>query len=117
MRIKSPVLEHDVKSVITVALFPASDGPVFCSSVYVQYNTQKQKSGEKHGRPGNTYHVNDIWWTRGEHGGKGHIQIAYSTSSSSAPMIAIASYPGHVGGGKSGLVYLLTLVHVLFAPI
>ena len=20
---------------------------------------------EKRGRPGNTYHVNDVWWTRG----------------------------------------------------
>ena len=31
-----------------------------CSSVCVQYNTQKQKSGEKQSRPGNTYHV---MWT------------------------------------------------------
>ena len=31
-----------------------------CSSVWVQYNTWKQKSGEKWGRPGNTCHVSHV---------------------------------------------------------
>ena len=35
------------------------------------YNTQKQKGDKKWERPGNTYHVNDIWWTRGGGGGRG----------------------------------------------
>ena len=26
---------------------------------------------EKRGRPGNTYHVNDVWWTRGGRRGGG----------------------------------------------
>ena len=38
----------------------------FCSSVCVQYNTQKRKSGIKTKRPGNTYHVStskmDVEW-------------------------------------------------------
>ena len=38
--------------------------PRFRSSVWVQYNIQKQKSSEKQGRPGNTYHV-DARWTWG----------------------------------------------------
>ena len=29
------------------------------------YNTWKQKSGENWGRPGNTYHMNEVRWTRG----------------------------------------------------
>ena len=43
----------------------------FCSSVCVQYNTWKRKSDKKRGRPGNTYHVNDVRWTRGGHRGGG----------------------------------------------
>ena len=39
--------------------------PHLFSLVCVQYNTQKLKSGEKWGRPGNTYHVNDVRWTGG----------------------------------------------------
>ena len=35
------------------------------------YNTRKRKSDEKWERPGNTYHVNNICWTRGG-GGGGH---------------------------------------------
>ena len=35
---------------------------LFCCSVCVHYNTRKQKSGEKRGRAGNTYHVNDVRW-------------------------------------------------------
>ena len=32
----------------------------------------------KRGRPGNTYHVNDVWWTRGgRRGGGVHVQITY----------------------------------------
>ena len=31
-------------------------------SVCVQYNTRKWKSTEKRGRPGNTYHMNDVKW-------------------------------------------------------
>ena len=41
----------------------------FCSSFCIQYNTQEQKSGKKRGRPGNTYHVNDVRWTQGGLGG------------------------------------------------
>ena len=52
-----------------LALFPGL--PYFGSSVYIQYNTWKRKSGEKHGRPGNTYHVNDIRWTEVDTGGEG----------------------------------------------
>ena len=29
----------------------------------------KWKSGEKWGRPGNTYHMNDVRWTQGGHRG------------------------------------------------
>ena len=43
-----------------VTLFPGL--PYFCSSVCVQYKTQKQESGEKQGRSGNTYHMNDVRW-------------------------------------------------------
>ena len=50
-------------STLVLALFPGL--PVFCSSVFVQYNTWKWKSAEKQGRPGNTYHVNDVRWTQG----------------------------------------------------
>ena len=50
----------------------------FWSSVCVQYNTRKWKSGEKQGRPGNTYHVNNVKWMRGGRGGGGvHNQIMY----------------------------------------
>ena len=33
----------------------------FCSSVCVQYNTWKRKSGEKWGSPGNTYRMTWMW--------------------------------------------------------
>ena len=46
-----------------IASFPGL--PRLCSLVCIQYNTRKWKSGEKQGRPGNTYHMNDIWWTQG----------------------------------------------------
>ena len=36
-----------------------------CSSVCIQYNTRKRKSGKQSGRSGNTYHVNDVWWMWG----------------------------------------------------
>ena len=37
---------------------------------------QKQKSGEKRGRSGNTYDVNEVWWMRGgRRGGGVRIQI------------------------------------------
>ena len=44
----------------------------------------------KTGRPGNTYHMNDVWWTWGGcWWGEGvHIQIMYYTSSWSATTIA-----------------------------
>ena len=38
---------------------------LLCSLVCVQYNTCKRKSTKKRRKPGNTYHVNDDWWTRG----------------------------------------------------
>ena len=36
----------------------------FWSSVRVQDNTQKWKSGENQARPGNTYHMKDVRWMR-----------------------------------------------------
>ena len=48
--------------------------PFFCSSVCIQYNIRKWKSSEK--ELGNTYHVNDVWWTQGGHRERRvHIQI------------------------------------------
>ena len=48
----------------------------FCSSVCVQYNTRRRKSAKKRGRPGNTCHVNDVWWMRGgRRGGGAQLQI------------------------------------------
>ena len=61
-----------------ICLFPQPHSqayPVFCSLVCIQYNTRRRKSTKKkRGRPGNTCHVNDIWWTRG--GYRGDIQIS-----------------------------------------
>ena len=60
---------------LTISLVPRPP-PFFCSSVFVQYNTRKRC--EKRGRPGNTYHVNDVWWTRGGRMGGGvHVQITH----------------------------------------
>ena len=39
----------------------------FCSLVCVHYNTHKWKSGEKRGRPGISYRMHDVRWTRGGH--------------------------------------------------
>ena len=51
-----------------IASFPGL--PRFRSSVCVQYNARQRKSAKKKwGRPGNTYHVNDVRWTRGGRGG------------------------------------------------
>ena len=37
-----------------------------------------RKSAKKWGRPGNTYHVDDVWWMRGgRRGGGVHVQITY----------------------------------------
>ena len=48
----------------------------FYPLVCVQYNTRMRKSSEKRRRPGNTYHVNDMRWTRGgrevDVGGEGY---------------------------------------------
>ena len=57
----------------TVTCFQGS--PVFHSMVCVQYNTRK--SSEKRGRPGNTYHMNDVWWLRGGRGGGGGVGGAH----------------------------------------
>ena len=47
--------------------------PRFCSSVCVRTEAEER---EKRGRPGNTYHVNDVRWTRGGcRGGGVRIQI------------------------------------------
>ena len=54
---------------IKVPSFPGL--PRFCSAVCVQYNTRKWKNSKKWGRPGNTYHVNDVWWMRGGRRGEG----------------------------------------------
>ena len=40
--------------------------PVICSSVCVQ----QWKSAKKRGRPGNTYHMNDVWWMQGGRWGR-----------------------------------------------
>ena len=59
---------------VIISLVPRPP-PFFCSSVCVQYNTRMLKSDEKRGRPGNTYHVNDVRWTQGGHGGgSAHLQ-------------------------------------------
>ena len=52
-----------------IALFPGL--PCFCSYTCVQCNTRKQQ--QRQGRPGNTYHVNDMRWTQGGRmwGGRG----------------------------------------------
>ena len=50
-----------------VASFPGL--PRFCSLVAFTIIMRKQKSSEKQGRPGNTYQVNDVWWTWGGPGG------------------------------------------------
>ena len=57
--------------VVTIASFPAPPPPVLCSSVCIQHNTRKLKSGEIQRRPGNTYHMNGVWWTPSGHGGGG----------------------------------------------
>ena len=54
-----------------LASFPGL--PRFCSSVCVQYNTQKQKSGQVWGRPGNTYHT--MWNQCGHMKGSSRVQI------------------------------------------
>ena len=60
-----------------VASFPGL--PSFCSSVCVQYNTQKWKSGEKRGRPGNIFHVTSVWWMRGgRRGSSAHLQPVWA---------------------------------------
>ena len=41
--------------------------PFLFFGLHPVYNTQKQKRGEKWGRLGNTYHENDVRWTRGGH--------------------------------------------------
>ena len=65
-----------INSYLVVSSFPGL--PHFCSSVCVQYNAWKWKSGEKWGRPGNTYHVDDVRSTRGGRKGGGvHIQVTY----------------------------------------
>ena len=71
----SEQLSHHSKSFM-IALSLISRTPLFCSLVCVQYNTQKWRNTEKWGRPGNTYHVNDIRWRWGwRRGGEGvHIQ-------------------------------------------
>ena len=52
-----------------LALFPGLLR--FYPLVCVQYNTWKWKSGEKQRRPGNTYRVNGVRWTRGGRRGRG----------------------------------------------
>ena len=47
--------------------------PFFFFSVCIQHNTQSAEEREKRGRPGNTYHMNDVWWMRGgRRGGLAH---------------------------------------------
>ena len=53
----------------SASLAPRTPSFLFFSSV--QYDTRRQKSGEVQGRPGNTYHMNYVWWTRGGHVGGG----------------------------------------------
>ena len=54
---------------LIIASFPGL--PRFFVLRFALYNTRKRKSSEKRGRPGNTYHVNDVQWTRGGRGGGG----------------------------------------------
>ena len=51
----------------------------YCSSVCIQCNTRKQKSSKQRGRPQNTYHVNEVWWTWGGHmGGGAHLTNSFA---------------------------------------
>ena len=60
-----------------VASFPGL--PCFSSSVCVQHNTQKWKSGEKRWRPGSTYHVTWTWGgCRGGEGARLQIRVQYT---------------------------------------
>ena len=52
---------------VKLALFPGL--PVFGSALCAW----NQKSDEKQGRPGNTHHVNDIWWMQGCRGSGAHL--------------------------------------------
>ena len=74
----------------SASLAPRTSPFLFFSSV--QYDTQRQKSGEVQGRPGNTYmyHMNDVWWTRGGHvwGGRGLHSQNVLDFIVSVPMIA-----------------------------
>ena len=51
------------KSMGNLTSFPGLH--IFYLSVCIQYNTRKRKSDVKRGRPGNTYHMNDVRWTSG----------------------------------------------------
>ena len=62
-----PVM-HGWKCRLYLASFP---GLPRVFSVYIQYNTQKWKSGEKWGRPGNPI----MWMTSGGHGRRGAVPI------------------------------------------
>ena len=69
------VVANSIAIYLTISLVPRPP-PFFCSSVFAQYNTRKRH--EKWGRPGNTYHMNDIRWTRGGRMGGGvHVQITH----------------------------------------
>ena len=55
---------------VTIGHQPLSQAyPSFSLSVCIQYNTLQAEERKKRGRPGNTCHVNDVWWTQG--GGRG----------------------------------------------
>ena len=51
--------------VISIASFPGL--PRFCSSVCIQYDTRKRKSGKNREGLGTLNHVNDVRWTQSGH--------------------------------------------------
>ena len=65
----------------SVALFPGL--PVFCPSVSFSI-IHGSEEREKRRRPGNTYHVNDVWWTRcGRMGGNSALDFIIEHSNNS----------------------------------
>ena len=61
-------------SQLTLASFPGLPRFLFFGLRSVEYTEAEER--EKRGRPGNTYHVNDVRWTRGgRRGGGARLQV------------------------------------------
>ena len=76
---KDGVMHHSQSSAVACSSLVPRPPPFFVlrfSFSTIQYTEAEEC--KKRGRPGNTYHVNDIWWTRGgRRGGGVHVQITY----------------------------------------